>query len=512
MNALAEHRADPTARAGTQRIGAARHHRPTILVVDDDRVICRYLDLALGRGGAYAVEIANDVASALDILASTLVDLIISDVAMPGQDGFQFFRRMRRDQRFRALPFIVLSGDARVATKVGGLAMGIDDYLTKPVDLAELKARIDATLRRAEAARQANRARRYTLAGDFTGMPFPDLLALIGQGRRSGTLAIATARAGAELFFAGGQLLHAAYGNLVGADAVYRLMRDRDGRFEFAPGAPPADLARTVGASITALLMEGARRLDDEAAAGAGGKTDVIAKPPTVRRALSDPPSSPAAAEELAAAIADPFALGELLILDAAALGRWTAPGAHGDRVQALLVAAPESGIPALTALAGPVSEHELEVALAQPPLALALAFRLRDGRLVDVVLVPHDRIAEVQAALRGRPAAVIVAPPAGDLLDFGVPARVALDALLARCAGAALIACGNAALADEFAQARSAPGAGALRCLPGALGEPGCDLRALLQVAIALWGAAAGGLPGPAGAKAPTGSHDHGH
>jgi two-component system alkaline phosphatase synthesis response regulator PhoP len=487
--------------------GTAARHQPTILMVDDDRVICRYLDLTLGRSGGYTVEIANDVGSALDILNTTLVDLIVSDVAMPDQDGFQFFRRMRRDHRFRSIPFIVLSSDNRIATKVGGLAMGIDDYLTKPVDMGELKARIDSVLRRAEAGRAASRTRRYSLAGDFSGMPFCDLVTLLDQGRRTGRLAVVTARACAEVRFDRGQAVAASYGNLSGEEAVYRLMREPDGQFEFAPDAQAGEAARTIMVSTTALLMEGARRLDDAFAEDDGVRVldpvdpDRATTARTSAAGQTGQPSSPVAAEEIAAAIADPFALGELQLLGSEALRAWTTARHHRDRVQALLVAEPGLGIPALMALAAPLSEHEVQTALRQAPLAVALAFHLRHERLVDVVLVDQDRIGALLPLLRSRPAAVIVAPSGGDLLGLAVRSKVELDALVKRLAPPAVIGCGNHALADEFAQRRGfLRGVPHVRHLPGMLGDPGCDLRSVLQAAIALWNAPPGDAAGEVG------------
>ena len=119
-----------------------------VLIVDDEPAVRAALDRALRLDG-YDVELAADGREALDRLAEVRHDAIVLDVAMPGLDGLQVCRRLR-DAGDRT-PVLMLTARDAVDDRVAGLDAGADDYLVKPFALKELKARLRALLRRAEA-------------------------------------------------------------------------------------------------------------------------------------------------------------------------------------------------------------------------------------------------------------------------------------------------------------------------------------------------------------------------
>ena len=118
-----------------------------ILVVDDEPDILWGLRYALGDEG-YTVDTAPSGEEAWEIVAKQRPDLALLDVAMPGMDGFELCRRLRRDVRFASVPVIFLTATRDMTNCIKGLDEGGDDYLNKPFDLGELKARIRAVLRR----------------------------------------------------------------------------------------------------------------------------------------------------------------------------------------------------------------------------------------------------------------------------------------------------------------------------------------------------------------------------
>jgi two-component system response regulator MprA len=146
---------------------------PTILVVDDEPAIRESLERALALEG-YAVELAGDGEAALDRVADGPVDATVLDLAMPGIDGLEVCRRMRRAGD--RTPVLMLTARDAIADRVDGLDAGADDYLVKPFALAELKARLRALLRRHEQAEEPellrfadlslNRATREVRRGD----------------------------------------------------------------------------------------------------------------------------------------------------------------------------------------------------------------------------------------------------------------------------------------------------------------------------------------------------------
>jgi two-component system, OmpR family, KDP operon response regulator KdpE len=132
-----------------------------ILVVDDEPQITRVLKTTLSSHG-YAVRSAADGEDALNEMKSWSPDLVISDLRMPGMDGLELCRRIRKDSR---VPIIVLSVKGEESIKVGALDAGADDYITKPFSVNELLARVRAALRRASAADQPDVS--TITAGDF---------------------------------------------------------------------------------------------------------------------------------------------------------------------------------------------------------------------------------------------------------------------------------------------------------------------------------------------------------
>jgi two-component system response regulator MprA len=118
-----------------------------ILVVDDERAVRESLRRALELEG-YEIELADDGIAALEAVeASGEPDAMILDVLMPGLDGLEVARRLRRGGS--RLPILMLTARVEVDDRVAGLDAGADDYVTKPFALEELLARVRALLRRA---------------------------------------------------------------------------------------------------------------------------------------------------------------------------------------------------------------------------------------------------------------------------------------------------------------------------------------------------------------------------
>ena len=116
----------------------------TILIVDDDKEIVESIALFLSPEG-YHILRAYDGISALDLLVSETVHLVILDIMMPRQDGLATLMKLRESQN---IPVILLSAKSEESDKVVGLNLGADDYITKPFNPSELIARVRSHLRR----------------------------------------------------------------------------------------------------------------------------------------------------------------------------------------------------------------------------------------------------------------------------------------------------------------------------------------------------------------------------
>jgi two-component system response regulator MprA len=117
-----------------------------ILVVDDDRAVREALRRTLTLAG-YEVQAVQDGEQALEQIARALPDAVVLDIGLPGIDGLEVCRQVRR--LGNRVPILMLTARDAVADRIDGLDVGADDYMVKPFDVGELKARLRALLRRA---------------------------------------------------------------------------------------------------------------------------------------------------------------------------------------------------------------------------------------------------------------------------------------------------------------------------------------------------------------------------
>ncbi|MBD7960951.1 MAG: response regulator [Comamonas sp.] len=114
-----------------------------VLVVDDSKTELMYLTDLLQKQG-YLVRTAENAQEAIARLGEEKPDLILMDVVMPGQNGFQLTRTIARDANYADVPIIMCTSKNQETDRVWGLRQGARDYITKPVDATELQAKIAA--------------------------------------------------------------------------------------------------------------------------------------------------------------------------------------------------------------------------------------------------------------------------------------------------------------------------------------------------------------------------------
>ena len=120
-----------------------------ILVVEDDRDLNRTVCAFLNRSGYEATGCLN-ATDAYDAMYDTMFDLVVSDIMIPGIDGFEFAENVRALNE--NIPILFMTARDDIASKQRGFRIGVDDYMIKPIDLDELFLRIGALLRRAKIA------------------------------------------------------------------------------------------------------------------------------------------------------------------------------------------------------------------------------------------------------------------------------------------------------------------------------------------------------------------------
>lgn len=125
-----------------------------ILIVEDEEALCMTLGDRM-RSEGYQVEFAGDGVAGFEMLSKARFDLAIIDIMLPQRSGLDLCNDARRAGF--TIPIIMLTAKSQITDKIVGLKIGADDYMSKPFDTAELMARIEVQLRRADRSRQAHR-------------------------------------------------------------------------------------------------------------------------------------------------------------------------------------------------------------------------------------------------------------------------------------------------------------------------------------------------------------------
>jgi DNA-binding response OmpR family regulator len=243
-----------------------------VLVVDDDVWILSFARAVLARGG-FEVTAVKEGEAGLAAARDLRPDIVVLDVHMPGMDGFTLARRLRAEAALAPVPFVFLTARVGAEDRVEGFRLGADDYMPKPIRPEELIARVRGALERH--ARTLERARprgRTGLAGRLDDLGLAAILTLLEAERKTGTLSLLRDSGDrGRLVLRDGRVIDAALDRGGGrpAEAVYEMLRWTHGSFDLAVG-PVLDEDR-VRASTTALLMEGARLLDEAVTRDAAG-------------------------------------------------------------------------------------------------------------------------------------------------------------------------------------------------------------------------------------------------
>jgi two-component system KDP operon response regulator KdpE len=137
--------------------------KTAILLVDDDPQLIRLVRANLEPVG-YRVLAAMDARTALELIDMEMPDMVLLDIMLPEIDGYELCQRIRE---FASVPIIMLTAKVEDVDKVKGLKVGADDYVTKPFNVQELLARIEAVLRRVQAAGEADDRRTFN-CGDVS--------------------------------------------------------------------------------------------------------------------------------------------------------------------------------------------------------------------------------------------------------------------------------------------------------------------------------------------------------
>jgi DNA-binding response OmpR family regulator len=234
-----------------------------LLLVDADPRSVRVLEVSLRKAG-YSVTTATDGQDALSKVEFSAPDLILTDTRLPRLDGYELVRQIKERPDHAAIPVVFLTSQRSIEDKIRGLELGVEDYLTKPIFVRELIARVNLLLARRTHDNIATTipvSRRTRLSGSLEDMGVVDLLQTFEISRKSGVARMSDGRREARIYFRDGKVVDAELSRLRGEEAVYRALIWTTGTFavEFAP-VSNEDIIPT---TTQGLLMEGMRRVDE---------------------------------------------------------------------------------------------------------------------------------------------------------------------------------------------------------------------------------------------------------
>jgi len=242
-----------------------------VLIVDDNAVFRAYLrGLLAGQG--FTVHEAADAAAGLALALAKRPWLILTDVRMPGEDGFELCRKVRSHSLVQHTPLLFLSSWDDYKSRYQGLSLGADDFVSKETPVRELLIRIQLVLKRyMELGRRGGSG--AGMEGQIDVIGAPGVLQVCHLTRLTGVLLVEVGARQMTIRFREGEIVGASGDGHYGADAVYAFLAWDQGRFHFAPGDFGGE--RRLEPSFGQLVLEGCRRLDEaRRAAGAAAPPD----------------------------------------------------------------------------------------------------------------------------------------------------------------------------------------------------------------------------------------------
>ncbi len=234
---------------------------PRLLIIDDSRLIVQIVADYFEPMG-YRIQRAGGAEEALRALELEAPSIIVSDILMPGIDGWSLFERIRGRPEFAEIPFIFLTTEKELPQKLRGFHMGADDYVTKPFEVEELYARVERSRERRWQLEKARRGDGAVLAGSVEHLSLPDLLQIQSLNGRSGVVYLRRLGAEGAVHFDAGKVVHAWSGNISGRKALYRMLGWDDAEFRVMPG-DGISRDRSVDQQINTLMMDGMVSMDE---------------------------------------------------------------------------------------------------------------------------------------------------------------------------------------------------------------------------------------------------------
>lgn len=239
-----------------------RKPRATVLVIDDSDSQ-RIAAIQCLRSAGLEVLSASDGLEGLGVAIRERPDLILSDVNMPRMDGWKLLRMIRARPNLASTPLIFLTTQSDDSARLRGYRLGVDDFVSKPFQGAELVARVERVLNRARA--QTTTSGKGALRGDLSQVALTSVLSLVEMERRTGNLLLVHGDETVTLLIREGSVvridLPQRHAHKQGIDRFFHALNLTQGQFELS--AAEVDAEDELQLPISFVLLEHARRQDE---------------------------------------------------------------------------------------------------------------------------------------------------------------------------------------------------------------------------------------------------------
>lgn len=231
-----------------------------LLLVDDNPMILEMLRAALSQFSI--VSTLTDGADALLKAIDEKPDLIIADYTLEAMDGKQLLQKLKSRSATAHIPVMLMASKTDITEKLKMLQDTVEDFIEKPFFLKDAAARIKKVVDKISLEKMAREAPgESVLRGNLAQMNVMDLLQSLDMGHKTCSLVLTNNGDRCQLFFTDGQINHAAYGELKGDEAVYKVLLWTGGNFEINFSGSSQE--QTTTRSTQGLLLEGLRLLDE---------------------------------------------------------------------------------------------------------------------------------------------------------------------------------------------------------------------------------------------------------
>jgi len=230
--------------------------RNRALIVDPDPEETAVLEVRFA-GQGYEVTIERSVEGALRFLDAEKYDVVVSEVHLSDGEGFDLLRRMRESSHAQ-VPLMFVTSERAQSSVNRGLELGAADYVVKPASAAVVVAKASRVIADSRTKKPGGRG----VSGSLQEMALPDVIQILGNGRKSGLLKVRSGTLQGVLMFQDGSIHDARFGDLGGAEAVYGILRLMEGDFALESDTTPVE--DVIGIPTHHLLLEAMRRLDEE--------------------------------------------------------------------------------------------------------------------------------------------------------------------------------------------------------------------------------------------------------